>query len=36
MTVVLDMFADSGQIECKPLAEPQAHEPEAFEEPSKN
>ena len=36
MTMILDMFADCGQIECKSLTEPQAHEPEAFEEPSKN
>lgn len=36
MTVVSVTFADYGQIECKSLTEPQAYEPEAFEEPSEN
>ena len=35
-TTVSDMFTDCGQIECKSLTEPQAFEPEAFEEPSEN
>lgn len=36
VTHVLNVFADRGQIECKSLTEPQAFEPEAFEEPSEN
>ncbi len=36
MAKALDAFADCGQIQCKPLTEPQAFEPETLEEPSEN
>lgn len=36
MKMVWDVFADCGQIECESLTEPEAFEPEAFEEPSPN